>query len=254
MPRKKTTSTPTEPKEKDPPWEEAELRAAVLAYLDMQRKRARAEKFVKTHVYEGLAARFPRTAKAFELRMQNISYVRSRMGLDWLPGLKPAKNVGRVNFAIIERIINTANAAQPIPPLAVSADDAGLNLARQISVQQPRASYQVSLMAAPKGVTKPRREQVTVEQIARNEKVRIWLLKHANGHCECCGAAAPFISDNGEPYLEIHHVRQLAHGGPDTPANAVAVCPNCHRKLHFGDKDGSFRARLYAQVARLVPA
>ena len=59
----------------------------------------------------------------------------------------------------------------------------------------------------------------------RDEKVRAWVLYVANGHCECCGAAAPFISDKGEPYLEIHHVRQLAHDGPDTPENARGGLP-----------------------------
>jgi 5-methylcytosine-specific restriction endonuclease McrA len=31
-----------------------------------------------------------------------------------------------------------------------------------------------------------------------------------------------------------HHVKQLAHGGEDTVENAIAVCPNCHRKAHHG--------------------
>ncbi|MFM0350878.1 HNH endonuclease [Paraburkholderia sp. RL17-347-BIC-D] len=26
----------------------------------------------------------------------------------------------------------------------------------------------------------------------------------------------------------------LAQGGPDTVANAIALCPNCHRERHYG--------------------
>lgn len=37
---------------------------------------------------------------------------------------------------------------------------------------------------------------------------------------------------NGKPYLESHHVITLADGGPDVIYNTVAICPNCHRKIH----------------------
>jgi 5-methylcytosine-specific restriction enzyme A len=35
-----------------------------------------------------------------------------------------------------------------------------------------------------------------------------------------------------EHYLECHHIVWLAEGGEDTIANTVALCPNCHRKMH----------------------
>ncbi len=37
------------------------------------------------------------------------------------------------------------------------------------------------------------------------------------------------------PYLEVHHRIPLAKKGEDTVANAIALCPNCHRKSHYGD-------------------
>ena len=37
---------------------------------------------------------------------------------------------------------------------------------------------------------------------------------------------------DGTHYLEVHHIDQLAKGGADTVENAVALCPNCHRKMH----------------------
>ncbi|HVG57635.1 MAG TPA: HNH endonuclease [Hyalangium sp.] len=37
----------------------------------------------------------------------------------------------------------------------------------------------------------------------------------------------------GSPYLEVHHKKFLARGGVDTVKNARALCPNCHRKVHY---------------------
>ena len=41
---------------------------------------------------------------------------------------------------------------------------------------------------------------------------------------------------NGKPYLEVHHIIQLAKGGPDTIKNAVALCPNCHANKTEDDR------------------
>lgn len=54
----------------------------------------------------------------------------------------------------------------------------------------------------------------------------------AKGNCQYCGKEAPFKDKFGEPYLEEHHVKSLADGGKDTIENVVAICPNCHRKMH----------------------
>ena len=50
-----------------------------------------------------------------------------------------------------------------------------------------------------------------------------------------CRKPAPFQKRRtDEPYLEVHHKKPLAQGGEDTVKNAEALCPNCHRKAHFG--------------------
>src|SRR5256885_4490227 len=51
--------------------------------------------FTKKQYYKKLTQDYGRTVKAFEYRMQNISYVLSLMGRDWLTGLRPARNVDR---------------------------------------------------------------------------------------------------------------------------------------------------------------
>ena len=62
----------------------------------------------------------------------------------------------------------------------------------------------------------------------RSEYVVESVERRAKGICELCEQEAPFKNPNGKPYLEVHHIVQLAKGGPDTIDNAVALCPNCH--------------------------
>ena len=61
-------------------WSKDEQRAAVDAYIDMLRKDRAGQPFTKKRYYEEIATQFGRTAKAFEYRMQNISYVLSLVG------------------------------------------------------------------------------------------------------------------------------------------------------------------------------
>jgi hypothetical protein len=34
--------------------------------------------------------------------------------------------------------------------------------------------------------------------------------------------------------IDIHHLNPIAQGGPDTPDNLLALCPNCHSLHHKG--------------------
>lgn len=69
----------------------------------------------------------------------------------------------------------------------------------------------------------------------RNADVVADVLLRACGCCEGCQAEAPFTrKSDGTPYLEVHHRIPLATGGEDTVENAIALCPNCHRRSHFG--------------------
>ncbi len=82
---------------------------------------------------------------------------------------------------------------------------------------------------------KPHKTTVMTVQFVRNAHVVAARLHHAGGFCEDCGKAAPFLrKSNGLPFLEVHHNVTLAGGGEDTFENAIALCPNCHRRCHFG--------------------
>ena len=66
----------------------------------------------------------------------------------------------------------------------------------------------------------------------RNSYVAEYTKRMAKGVCQLCEVAAPFSYLNGDPYLESHHIDWLSNGGPDTIFNTVALCPNCHKKMH----------------------
>ena len=59
-----------------------------------------------------------------------------------------------------------------------------------------------------------------------------WALDNANGICELCKCKAPFNGLDGKPYLESHFITWLSKGGLPVPKNTVALCPNCHKKIH----------------------
>lgn len=81
----------------------------------------------------------------------------------------------------------------------------------------------------------PTTQIVTTIVFRRNPDVVAAVLARAKGICEGCLKPAPFIrrTDNS-PFLEVHHRKQLADQGHDTVANAIALCPNCHRNAHHG--------------------
>ena len=78
---------------------------------------------------------------------------------------------------------------------------------------------------------------VTGTQHERNPYVAQIAKRRANGICMLCKSPAPFSNDSGEPYLETHHIEWMAKGGEDTVENTVALCPNCHRRMHVLDDE-----------------
>lgn len=104
----------------------------------------------------------------------------------------------------------------------------------------------------PAGWERPRRIEITQAAFARDPRVRAWVLANAKGFCEACANQAPFFTDDGSPFLEVHHVKMLADEGSDQITNAVALCPNCHRRFHHSADRESFVTNIYQQVRRLI--
>jgi len=78
--------------------------------------------------------------------------------------------------------------------------------------------------------------QVVTTTYERNAYIAEYAKRRANGVCQLCDQPAPFAGKNGQPYLETHHIIWLAQGGEDSVLNTVALCPNCHRKMHVLDQ------------------
>lgn len=85
----------------------------------------------------------------------------------------------------------------------------------------------------------------------RSDAVKQYVLKRAMGICEGCKRPAPFITPDGNPYLEPHHIRRLSDGGPDHPRWVVAVCANCHRRAHHSCDAIAFNQELGDLAGRL---
>ena len=88
----------------------------------------------------------------------------------------------------------------------------------------------------------------------RRERSRLiaeYALARSSGVCEGCFTPAPFIRRNGQPYLEIHHLMELAGGGSDHPANVAAVCPNCHARVTHGKDGREFNSEIRTRILKL---
>ena len=78
----------------------------------------------------------------------------------------------------------------------------------------------------------PVKEEKMVPVYKRDAYIAEDAKQRANGICQLCKQKAPFIDKKGKPYLECHHVIWISQGGADAIENTVALCPNCHRKMH----------------------
>lgn len=91
--------------------------------------------------------------------------------------------------------------------------------------------------------------KVTSNIYIRDTFVSEYAKRRANGRCQLCGEKAPFSNREGIPYLECHHIEWISEGGSDTIENTVALCPNCHRKMHMLNLHED-KVKLKAQAKR----
>lgn len=86
-------------------------------------------------------------------------------------------------------------------------------------------------LAKAKGTKSPKVSTTETTVRERHWAIAEYVKRMAKGNCDLCTSPAPFKVDD-IPFLECHHILPLADGGPDEIENAVALCPNCHRKMH----------------------
>lgn len=227
-------------------WTDQELQAAVEAYLGMLKLEREEKPYSKADVNKSLrdGPLRGRTKAAIEYRMQNVSAVMEEFGQPRVKGYIPALNVGENVKARIRKALE-ANGLTQLPDFTPTADDRELER-RVLKLRQ------VKLTGPPTGQDRPATVETTSQAYVRDPLVKAWVLQNAQGVCEGCGNPAPFLGDDGQPFLESHHVRPLGDGGSDRITNAAALCPNCHRRCHQGIDRYEFTKGLYAKIQRLV--
>ncbi|MEZ9168041.1 HNH endonuclease [Vibrio cyclitrophicus] len=107
--------------------------------------------------------------------------------------------------------------------------------ARKLTVEELQA-------LAAKGRKTATRYQQKSTSYERNIWVAELAKRLAKAQCQLCLKPAPFNNAKGEPYLETHHIVWLSKDGDDTPDNTVALCPNCHKKMHIVDDTNDVEA------------
>jgi 5-methylcytosine-specific restriction protein A len=86
---------------------------------------------------------------------------------------------------------------------------------------------------------------------ARSKALRRYVRARAGGICEGCGEAAPFVAKSGTPYLEAHHTNRRSDSGPGDRGTVIALCPNCHSRVHYGRDGDEFNLELKAKLKEL---
>ncbi len=107
-------------------------------------------------------------------------------------------------------------------------------------------------IARPDKSTLPSTRSTRTRTYDRSPEVIAYAKVRAGFKCEAPGCETPlFISADGWPFCEVHHLVRLADGGPDTPENVACLCPNHHREIHHGTAAQGLLAALAA--IRSVP-
>lgn len=79
----------------------------------------------------------------------------------------------------------------------------------------------------------------------------------ANYKCDLDNTHETFFAKNGKPYMEAHHlipmhVQEQFDVSIDVLANIICLCPNCHKKIHYGMDIQSELKSLYDKRKELL--
>jgi len=213
----------------------------------------------KARVYRELAARHGRSIKAWEYRMQNISHVLEQAGESWLPGLRPAANVGAKVELQWARLL-----ARPYDaPTAVSGPT------RDLLEQEARTAQNTGAFAP--GEELDERERVLASIVRRRGQpaFRKSLLEAYSGRCAMtgCDAVDALEAAHVRPYsgrssnvinnglllrADVHTLFDLYLIGVDPRSMSVSLAPQL-RHSSYADLEGR-RLASPVLVSQLVSA
>jgi 5-methylcytosine-specific restriction protein A len=234
------------PVRKNVGWTDKELEYAIQVYLELLSEELKGSPVSLNKAITSLQGNLlsARSWRSVELRMQNISSVLYDLNYPRVSGCAPAVNVGTGVKGRIAELLNK-HGLQTLMPYAKTSnrrefEERVLELRRKKTLRKPEGSLE------------PEYKITSRKSFVRDPAVKAWILENAKGVCEGCRLPAPFTSDEGFPYLEVHHVVQLSNHGSDTVTNTVALCPNCHMCCHHSRARDEFKLHLYENIDRLV--
>lgn len=220
-------------------WSAEDVQKCVAAYFEMLSKIHRGDSVDKASMIRDLSkATAGHSEGSVRNLLQNISYELDQRGLVTAPGIGGLANSSKLTKATVEAYLATMFTA---------------NTDEEIQQKEQQVRYLIRPDRPPTGNIKPEKKELSGRSYyVRDLHVALYVKTIAEGKCELCDQQAPFEGRDGEPFLEVHHVKTLASGGPDIPSNSVALCPNCHRAVHHSSKSDELQKSLYSKVKRLV--
>jgi 5-methylcytosine-specific restriction protein A len=229
---------------KQPGWTDEELAASVDTYLKILALEKNGQIVDKNHEQQILqeGALINRSTKSVDFRLQNISFLFVELGLE--PNSYPLmKNIGSGVAERVQKILASRGVID-LDDYLPTANEETLN-------RRTEKLREKDLIGEPEGIEKPKKLMITTTLYARSPRIKAWILDNAKGICEGCDQPGPFELADGTRFLEVHHVKHLANRGSDRRSNAVALCPNCHKRCHHASDKDEFTASLYDKVKRL---
>lgn len=171
------------------------------------------------------------------------------------PKRTPEPRMGRVKFEMGDHVFLATDGKKVFFHLINDADKDKTATDETIRLKIGKVYAQfdpqrlTALAKEAKGTPKKRITSTT--SFDRNAAVVAYTQKRSSYKCEVKGCSYEgFVKEDGVKYIEVHHVEPLADGGSDSIDNTAAVCPNCHRKLHYG----KYKQQLSEAVSKVVQA
>jgi len=192
-------------------WTEDELAAAVDAYRQMEAQLTSGSKVEKATVYRELTALHGRTPKAWEYRMQNISHVLEQAGKDWLPGLRPAANVGTRVEALLAKLLSHSTAVDSL----VSGPT------KELLERETRSAEAAGSFSPSDAVDDRRRVLASILRRRGQPAFRSALLQAYGGRCAMTGC-------NVTDALEAAHIRPYFGQASNVVNNGLLLRADIH--------------------------
>lgn len=98
---------------------------------------------------------------------------------------------------------------------------------------------------------KPKRkhQKVTTTSYYRDPAIIAFAHRRSKYKCEMLKCKyVGFNKDSGGQFIEAHHIKPLSEGGEDSISNIAALCPTCHRKMHYSNE----RDELSKELKKIV--